>query len=187
LYKPEFWMYSDRARETNTGRKPDKMQKSVAVIILLASIVVAGSLILLSRELGVVSEEIKQLREQNASLDSRLKQLNEELPGMIEQAGGNAGREAVRGIFDEALGKPARQLRNLMESVTSGVLSSTGSSGFATGAGGPMFHLEISQPSVNIELHTDISGKLPTLSPGGSVSTHEVEPAVARGTIRPST
>ena len=122
------------------------MQKSTAVIIVVAALLVLGGLLFHGRRIGQLSDELADLRRQNAALDTHIQELTAELPNV----GRNAGREAVAGVMDEVLSGPLEMLRSQLPQLSGGIA-------FASGQrSAPLFHLEIEQPSVSIHLNTDV-------------------------------
>lgn len=81
-------------------------QKLTAIAAIGAALIIALALVYHGRELAKLSSQLTSLEQRNRELDLRLQTFSAELPAVIEQAGRNAGQQAVHGIFEEAVLKP---------------------------------------------------------------------------------
>ncbi len=155
------------------------MQKATGVIILLAAAIIAGGLWYHARVLAGVSEDVNDLRKQNASLEARMAELNRQLPNV----GRDAGHEAVQGIIDEVVEKPLELLSRYIPGASDGgvkvALKRPPGTDRPGASGGALFHLEISQPFVHIELVTDVKG-LPSFSWPAETASAATQEAAAK-------
>ena len=81
-------------------------QKLTAIAVIGAALIIALALVYHGRELAKLSSQLASLEQRNRELDLRLQTFSAELPAVIEQAGRNAGQQAVHGIVEEAILKP---------------------------------------------------------------------------------
>jgi len=128
------------------------MQRSTAVIVIVAALLVLAGLLWHAQRIGQLSGQVAGLRRQNAELDKHLQALSAQLPNV----GRDAGRQAVASAMDEVLGEPLEFLRRQIPRVSGAVALATGE------RGAPLVHVEIAQPSVSITLSTDVG--LPDLA-----------------------
>jgi hypothetical protein len=118
------------------------------------------------------------MEQRTAELDLRLGQFSAELPGMVEQAGRNAGREAVHGVVEEVFEKPLNWLKSTPAQGVSNVLrrsvSLLGTNGFVLDPGASIIRFDISKPVVKIEVLPNLksvsTSPMPSSGNGGSGS-----------------
>jgi len=131
------------------------MQRSVAIAIILGALIIAAALVFHGRQLAEVSRRLEAMDQRTTTLDARLAELSRQLPTLIQQAGKNAGRQAVHGMVEEALQMPLNWLRskpvlgksNILERIVSFPHASEG-----TADQGPSVRFDIREPVVKIEI-----------------------------------
>ena len=133
-------------------------------LIIAASIVAAG-LVVLALALNRVAVQLAGLRQESSELVQRLESLSSEVPRLAQEAGDNAGRSAVKGAVDQAIGEPLRRLGALVKSAPRVALKADGNpkdentdSPSETNVipGVPVIHVEFVEPYVSIEISTDL-------------------------------
>ena len=156
------------------------MQRITATAVVLGALIVAVSLIYHGRQLASVAGQMEALEQRTGDLDTRLKEFSQQLPSLIEQAGRDAGRQAVHGVIDEAFHKPLGKAFTQFTHTTSNVSAQAGNPfdvrGLLPGGGMPLIRFDIPEPVVNIEILTQVRDlpSLPWLTSTGN------PPAVVR-------
>jgi hypothetical protein len=87
------------------------MQRSLAIAAVLGAVIIAVALVYHGRQLAEVSRRLQAMEQRTSGLDSRLEKFSSELPTLVEQAGHNAGRQAVHGMVEEVVQIPLNWLR----------------------------------------------------------------------------
>jgi hypothetical protein len=132
------------------------MQKLIAASLVLGALIIAAALVHHGRQLSRLSHQLEMLEQRNAHLEITLQDFATNLPPLIEQAGRNAGRQAVRGIWDEAVENPLRQISSRLPTGTNTaetierVVSEAAD--FLNERRAPFVRFDISQPIVTIEI-----------------------------------
>ena len=132
------------------------MQRSMALSAVLGAVIIAVALVYHGRQLAEVSRRLEAMEQRTTGLDSRLEQFSSELPTLVEQAGNNAGRQAVHGMVDEVVQMPLNWLRPRVAPATSNILKQTAwaprTNGPVIDLGGPWVRFDIRDPVVKIEI-----------------------------------
>ncbi len=87
------------------------MQRSIAIGAVLGALIIAAALVYHGRQLAEVSRRLQAMEQRTTGLDRRLEKFSSDLPTLVEQAGHNAGREAVRGMAEEIIQTPLNWLK----------------------------------------------------------------------------
>lgn len=152
-------------------------QKWLAIAAVAGALIIAAALVYHGRQLGIVSERLVAMEQRTAELDLRLGQFSTALPGMVEQAGRNAGREAVHGVVEEVFEKPLSWLKSTPAQGVSNVLQRSGSflgtNGFVLDPGAPIIRFDISKPVVRIEVLPNLKSVSTSPMPSGGNSGSE--------------
>ena len=98
------------------------MKRPISIAVVLGAVIIAIALVYHGRQLAEVSRRLGAMEQRTSGLDSRLEKFSSELPTLVEQAGNNAGRQAVHGMVDEVVQMPLNWLRPKLASATSSVL-----------------------------------------------------------------
>jgi hypothetical protein len=115
--------------------------------------------------LSRVAVEIASARQESSDLVQRLENLSNEVPRLAEEAGDQAGRSAVKGAVDEAVVEPLRRLAAIAKpshrpkSNAPGTTEEENATGLSEADGfppAPIIHVEFVEPSVSIEISTDL-------------------------------
>ena len=132
------------------------MQRWWAGAIVLGALIIAVALVYHGRQLAEVSRRLEAIDQRTTGLDNRLDKFSSELPALVEQAGHNAGRQAVHGMVEEAIQMPLNWLRRDPTPGGTNRLTPAGSApisgGLALDPGAPWVEFEIRQPVVKIEI-----------------------------------
>lgn len=132
------------------------MQKSIAIAAVLGALIIAAALVYHGRQLAEVSRRLQAMEQRTTGLDSRLEKFSSELPTLVEQAGNNAGREAVHGMVDEVVQMPLKWLRPRPATGATNAITPTVSSPRSSGAtadeGAPWVRFDIRDPVIKIEI-----------------------------------
>jgi hypothetical protein len=135
------------------------MQKLIAAGLVFGSLIIAVALVHHGRQLAGLTRQLEALEKRNAHLEITLQEFTANLPSLIEQAGRDAGRQAVRGIWDEAVENPLRQISSRLPSGTNATETIerlvSEASGFLNERRAPFVRFDISQPIVTIEILGD--------------------------------
>lgn len=133
--------------------------------IIISAAIVSISILVLAYSLGRVAVEVAGARKESSVLVDRLEKLSSEVPKMAEEAGDQAGRSAVNGALDEAVGEPLRWLSEITKASfqTDSKVQEAERPANDTESGeairlprAPIFHVEFVEPSVTIEITTDV-------------------------------
>ena len=132
------------------------MQKWWAGAAVLSALIIAAALVYHARQLAEVSRRLQAVEQRTSGLDGRLEKFSSELPTVVEQAGNNAGRQAVHGMIEEAVQMPLSWLRRTAAPAgTNGLkqaLPALPSAGPATDQGTPWVRFDIREPVIKIEI-----------------------------------
>ena len=132
------------------------MQRSVSIAAVLGAVIIAVALVYHGRQLAEVSRRLEAMEQRTTGLDSRLEQFSSDLPTLVEQAGNNAGRQAVHGMVDEVVQMPLNWLRPRLAPATSNILAQTAWASHTNGPvidlGGPWVRFDIRDPVIKIEI-----------------------------------
>jgi len=134
---------------------------------VVGAVIIAVALVYHGRQLVEVSRRLEALEQRSTGLDSRLEQFSSELPSLVEQAGNNAGRQAVHGMVDEVVQMPLNWLRPRLAPATSNLLRQTTwaphTNGPVIDLGGPWVRLDIRDPVIKIEILPNLK-EVPAIS-----------------------
>ena len=86
------------------------MQRFMPTAIVSGAALVAVALVFHGCQLAGVAARIDALERRTGALDRRLETFSRELPSSVEQAGHDAGRQAVNGVLEELYRKSSRWL-----------------------------------------------------------------------------
>jgi len=131
-------------------------QRSLAIAAVLGALIIAAALIYHARQVAEVTRRLEAMEQRTTGLDSRLEKFSSELPSLVEQAGNNAGRQAVRGMVQEVVEMPLKWLAPKPASGASNdvrnAVSSLRSSVPAADQGGSWVRFDIQEPVIKIEV-----------------------------------
>jgi hypothetical protein len=135
-------------------------QRSLAIAIVLGALIIAAALVYHGRQLAEVSRRVEAMEQRTTDLDSRLEKFSGELPALVEQAGDNAGRQAVHGMVEEVVQMPLNWLRPRPALGTSNAPKQTE---FASDTNGPIadqgplgIRFDIHKPAVTFKTEVKI-------------------------------
>jgi len=129
---------------------------SLGIATVLGALIIATALVYHGRQLAEVSRRLEGMEQRTTGLDRRLEEFSSELPSLVEQAGNNAGRQAVHGMVEEAVQMPLNWLRRKPATGASNALSQVSSpahsSGLTADQGTPWVQFDIRDPVIKIEI-----------------------------------
>jgi hypothetical protein len=132
------------------------MQRPISIAVVLGAVIIAVALVYHGCQLAEVSRRLGAMEQRTSGLDSRLEKFSRELPTLVEQAGNNAGRQAVHGMVDEVVQMPLNWLRPKLAPATSNIPKQTASAPHTNGPvidlGGPWVRFDIRDPVIKIEI-----------------------------------
>jgi hypothetical protein len=133
--------------------------------VIIAAAIIAFSILVLAYVLSRVAVEIASARQESSDLVQWLEKLSSEVPRLADEAGDHAGRSAVKGAVDEAIVEPLGRLAAVAKpsrrpnSKAPGTTEEENAVGLSEADGfphAPVIHVEFVEPSVSIEISTDL-------------------------------
>ena len=128
----------------------------MSIAVVLGAAIIAVALVYHGRQLAEVSRRLEAMEQRTTGLDSRLEKFSTELPGLVEQAGNNAGRQAVHGMVDEVVQMPLNWLRPTLAPARSNIVKQSASIPHTNGPvielGAPWVRFDIRNPVIKIEI-----------------------------------
>ena len=88
------------------------MQKNIPLALVMGALIIGVALVYHARQLVELTAQLQATQQQMASLDTSLQDFASDLPKLIEDAGRNAGRQAVHGMAEEAVQMPLNWLNS---------------------------------------------------------------------------